>query len=66
MQIVEKSSMDDSISVASTKDSMSPRPTTDYEDLGSDKGSDEQGDNKSWPAWVYCTRYSDRPSSGKL
>lgn len=19
-----------------------------------------------WPAWVYCTRYSDRPSSGKL
>lgn len=18
-----------------------------------------------WPAWVYCTRYSDRPSSGK-
>lgn len=19
----------------------------------------------SWPAWVYCTRYSDRPSSGK-
>lgn len=20
----------------------------------------------SWPAWVYCTRYSDRPSSGKF
>lgn len=20
---------------------------------------------QSWPAWVYCTRYSDRPSSGK-
>lgn len=19
-----------------------------------------------WPAWVYCTRYSDRPSSGEL
>lgn len=19
-----------------------------------------------WPAWVFCTRYSDRPSSGKL
>jgi hypothetical protein len=18
-----------------------------------------------WPAWVYCTRYSDRPSSGE-
>ena len=21
--------------------------------------------SKLWPAWVYCTRYSDRPSSGK-
>ena len=21
--------------------------------------------NLPWPAWVYCTRYSDRPSSGK-
>lgn len=20
----------------------------------------------SWPAWVYCTRYSDRPSSGMM
>ena len=19
-----------------------------------------------WPAWVFCTRYSDRPSSGEL
>ncbi|RWS09640.1 engrailed-like protein [Dinothrombium tinctorium] len=22
-------------------------------------------DNLLWPAWVYCTRYSDRPSSGE-
>lgn len=22
--------------------------------------------NQLWPAWVYCTRYSDRPSSGKF
>lgn len=22
--------------------------------------------NMLWPAWVYCTRYSDRPSSGKF
>nr|AAG40576.1 engrailed-b homeobox protein [Sacculina carcini] len=22
------------------------------------------GDETKWPAWVYCTRYSDRPSSG--
>lgn len=23
------------------------------------------GGSQQWPAWVYCTRYSDRPSSGK-
>ena len=29
--------------------------------------SKSRGDNKSlWPAWVYCTRYSDRPSSGRF
>lgn len=22
-------------------------------------------DDNKWPAWVYCTRYSDRPSSGE-
>lgn len=27
---------------------------------------DESTVPKLWPAWVYCTRYSDRPSSGKL
>lgn len=25
----------------------------------------KQDGNILWPAWVYCTRYSDRPSSGK-
>lgn len=25
----------------------------------------ENRKNVLWPAWVYCTRYSDRPSSGK-
>ncbi|XP_059166060.1 homeobox protein engrailed-like [Physella acuta] len=24
----------------------------------------EKSDNPLWPAWVFCTRYSDRPSSG--
>lgn len=28
-------------------------------------GSNANG-QPPWPAWVYCTRYSDRPSSGKL
>lgn len=28
--------------------------------------SSSSGGPMVWPAWVYCTRYSDRPSSGKL
>lgn len=24
----------------------------------------KDGQPMLWPAWVYCTRYSDRPSSG--
>lgn len=28
-------------------------------------GADQKSENgKLWPAWVYCTRYSDRPSAG--
>ena len=30
----------------------------------SDSNSRENG-SSVWPAWVYCTRYSDRPSAGK-
>ncbi|CAG5118824.1 unnamed protein product, partial [Candidula unifasciata] len=34
---------------------------------GDDKAGDSAGnssnDNALWPAWVFCTRYSDRPSS---
>ncbi|KAI5726614.1 hypothetical protein M8J76_005568 [Diaphorina citri] len=26
---------------------------------------DKDSDGQVWPAWVYCTRYSDRPSSGR-
>lgn len=37
------------------------------DDAKSESGStkDDNG-SQLWPAWVYCTRYSDRPSSGKL
>ncbi|KAK5647230.1 hypothetical protein RI129_002122 [Pyrocoelia pectoralis] len=38
----------------------SPTPTTSQDET-------KQEESKlptSWPAWVYCTRYSDRPSSG--
>lgn len=36
------------------------------DDTRSETGSTttEGGKNEMWPAWVYCTRYSDRPSSG--
>ncbi|XP_062551523.1 homeobox protein invected-like [Armigeres subalbatus] len=38
---------------------------------GSSSGSGGSSSSSSggpmvWPAWVYCTRYSDRPSSGEL
>ena len=41
-------------------------------DESCESGSSPEGENRKpgkppmlWPAWVYCTRYSDRPSSGK-
>ena len=42
---------------------------------GSKKADDQEGvppgmvrgpNGQLWPAWVFCTRYSDRPSSGKF
>lgn len=33
------------------------------DDTKSETGSNK--DEKIWPAWIYCTRYSDRPSSGE-
>lgn len=30
-----------------------------------EKASTKSSSSQSWPAWVYCTRYSDRPSSGE-
>lgn len=32
----------------------------------SSNSSSKSSDPMVWPAWVYCTRYSDRPSSGML
>ncbi|XP_055642675.1 homeobox protein invected-like [Toxorhynchites rutilus septentrionalis] len=32
---------------------------------GSGSSSGGSGGPMVWPAWVYCTRYSDRPSSGR-
>ncbi|XP_026816154.1 segmentation polarity homeobox protein engrailed-like [Rhopalosiphum maidis] len=39
----------------------------EQESAGSDatgSGDQQSNDKEMWPAWVYCTRYSDRPSSG--
>lgn len=36
------------------------------DDTKSETGSTkDENASQLWPAWIYCTRYSDRPSSGK-
>ena len=53
--------------------STTSRDTTNAKDtingLKESSGNDNDDKKKSgeivWPAWVYCTRYSDRPSSGE-
>jgi hypothetical protein len=44
----------------------SSRPSSVLEDKLTDSGSSNKSANSLWPAWVYCTRYSDRPSSGEF
>lgn len=36
------------------------------DDAKSETSSTKDDGTQLWPAWVYCTRYSDRPSSGKF
>jgi len=41
---------------------------SDVTSTSDDASKTDSADDKSnimWPAWVYCTRYSDRPSSGE-
>ncbi|XP_054280609.1 homeobox protein engrailed-like [Macrosteles quadrilineatus] len=40
-----------------------PIPIADKPEVPS-VGEDKDANGQVWPAWVYCTRYSDRPSSG--
>ncbi|KAL5011015.1 hypothetical protein ScPMuIL_013320 [Solemya velum] len=42
--------------------SVSPSPSQSPTHSPTNGGKDEVA--LKWPAWVYCTRYSDRPSSG--
>jgi hypothetical protein len=60
-KIVEAQKRPDSASsiVSSTS---SGAPST----CGSTDANQNQRNSSLWPAWVYCTRYSDRPSSGKF
>ena len=39
--------------------------STGADSLAGEAGRQAQGGQSLWPAWIYCTRYSDRPSSGK-
>jgi hypothetical protein len=41
----------------------SSRPSSSLEEKLADPQAAKK--NSLWPAWVYCTRYSDRPSSGE-
>jgi hypothetical protein len=43
----------------------STESTVDSDDCQSEASINTKDDNKMWPAWIFCTRYSDRPSSGE-
>ena len=46
------------------RNSRTPHEDTGGSDEGERGGSPNKPEGVLWPAWVYCTRYSDRPSSG--
>ncbi|KAH9420874.1 homeobox protein [Dermatophagoides pteronyssinus] len=57
--IGDQNNSKDSSSTATT-------PTPSIEQSGKEVSLEEKAKQPVlWPAWVYCTRYSDRPSSGK-
>ena len=43
-----------------------PRGQASKEEDGVPPGMVRGPNGQLWPAWVFCTRYSDRPSSGEL
>lgn len=53
---------DEERTVGGAVDNSSPSSMVVLKDAG---GSTPEAQPLLWPAWVYCTRYSDRPSSGK-
>ncbi|KAI4872351.1 hypothetical protein NFI96_016874 [Prochilodus magdalenae] len=50
----------DSVSSSSSSSAVSSPPPK----AGGEAAVGKEAQSLLWPAWVYCTRYSDRPSSG--
>ena len=66
---VTSSSVTGAPSLCSTSSTIGGESSSGESNTGcTNSGADSKnGTNQSlWPAWIYCTRYSDRPSSGKL
>lgn len=56
-------------SISSAASSVGAESVTSESTAASTGGNSTQSGSAAqslWPAWVYCTRYSDRPSSGQL
>lgn len=55
----------DPMDLTSVQDKINPESPPPSTTPSADSGSSEK-QPIVWPAWVYCTRYSDRPSSGRI
>lgn len=62
---VPKSVAQSDVRVAEVKGDKQAAIDLSKTDEGNNSSSSADG-SMVWPAWVYCTRYSDRPSSGKI
>lgn len=65
-QTVTKLSIPSPTSVSATGEQVDKSNASATAPASTAKSSNNNNSSIAWPAWVYCTRYSDRPSSGKL
>ncbi|CRL00011.1 CLUMA_CG013301, isoform A [Clunio marinus] len=56
---VSRSNFSDSFKIQ-----QSSTDSVDSDDCTSEARTSKDESQKMWPAWIFCTRYSDRPSSG--
>lgn len=54
----------DKLTAANCKVELKQEKAGHGDNKSADTGSNSSNGNALWPAWVFCTRYSDRPSSG--